>query len=925
MSDKMRVHILAKELNVSSKAIIDKCKAEGIDTVKNHMSTLSAGLHATIIEWFSEGGHENTLETTDRIDLDKVRVKPKRVTKSGKRIGDESDSATGVAIADDDAVESDESEVTEVEEPEVPARVAAEAPHQVSAPVAKVPTNVVEVPTAPAERELTRAVAVAPAIPQPEIVAPVVQQVAPAVVAAPVEAEATETQARSKPRTAPAPAGPQNVPVPAKLQGPRVVRYEAPDYDTQIPRRGPGPGRPPMRPPGGGPDLPPLPPRDGAKTDKEKEAAARKSRLNTRRATGRLVESGERMAEWRDQDLAERRERLAGATGRRIHRRRSTGPGQQNQTTVSGPKTTATLNEPVRLKDFCSATGQNFIQLFKILKDDFGVLANINMILPNDTAQLLALQFGIELTVVPARTKLDELEDEFKTHERTHPVPRPPVVTILGHVDHGKTSLLDAIRKTDVAMSEDGGITQHIGSYHIHTERGAVTFLDTPGHQAFTAMRARGAKLTDVVVLVVAADDGVMPQTVEAINHAKAANVPIVVAYNKIDLGDQNKLKIYGKLSEMELAPTEWGGNVDVIPTSATTGTGIKELVNHLADLSSVLDLKADPTLPASGTVIEAETKSGVGPVARVLMQDGTLRVGDFVVIGNAAGKVRAIVSDSGARIDEAGPAIPVEVWGLDDVPSSGDRLYQVDSLQRAKEIATEVKQTRLEGNRIQIRKAKSLEEMLLRKDSDEVPELNAIIRADVDGSIAALKQSLSEIPSDKVKLTIRHSGVGAVTDSDILLAATSGGVVVAFRVEASVGAKRLAEQHGVEIRSYRIIYDVVDDVKKALEGLLAPEEKLEARATVEVRQIFHFGKLGLVAGCFVPSGTVERSHLAKVVRDGVVIREGCKFASLRRFKDDVKEVRAGMECGIRLDGFDDVHAGDIIQTYEVIKIAQKL
>jgi translation initiation factor IF-2 len=405
----------------------------------------------------------------------------------------------------------------------------------------------------------------------------------------------------------------------------------------------------------------------------------------------------------------------------------------------------------------------------------------------------------------------------------------------------------------------------------------------------------------------------------------KAAKVPIVVALNKIDLGDQNKLKIYGQLSEHGLAPSEWGGEVDIIPTSATTGVGVQELVGHLADLTSVLDLKADATLPATGTAVEAETKPGVGAVARVLVQEGTLRVGDFVVCGNAAGKVRALLDDSGERIESAGPSIPVELWGLDDVPAAGDKLFQVNSLQLAKEIAAETRQTRVESARIQTRKAKTLEEMLKRRDSEEVPELNVVLRGDVDGSVVALKQTLSEIPSDKVKLTIRHSGVGAVTDSDILLAATSEGMVVAFRVEVSVGARRLADHHGVEIRTYRIIYDVVDDIKKALEGLLAPEEKIESRASIEVRQIFHIGKLGVVAGSFVVSGNVERNHLCKVVRDGTIIREGCRFSSLRRFKDDVREVRNGMECGIRLDGFDDLHAGDVIQTYEIVKIAQKL
>ncbi|MCH7872553.1 MAG: translation initiation factor IF-2, partial [Planctomycetes bacterium] len=431
----------------------------------------------------------------------------------------------------------------------------------------------------------------------------------------------------------------------------------------------------------------------------------------------------------------------------------------------------------------------------------------------------------------------------------------------------------------------------------------------------------------DVVVLVVAADDGVMPQTIEAINHAKAADVPIVVALNKIDRGEQNKLKIYGQLSEQGLTPSgEWGGEIDVIPTSATTGAGVDDLIEHLADLSAVLELKADPTLPACGTVIEAETKPGVGAVIRLLVQEGTLRVGNFVVCGPAFGKVRALLDDRGARIQEAGPAQPVEVWGLDDVPAAGDKLYAVDDLSRAKSIATETKQARVAGARVRSRRVKTLQEMFDRRDSEEVPELNVIIKTDVDGSGTALRQALGRPITDEVKLTIRHSGVGTVTDSDVLLAAACGGIIIAFRVDPSTGVRRLAERHGVDIRSYRVIYDVCDDLKKALEGLLAPEERIEPRATLVVRQMFNFGKkIGIVAGTMVTDGLVNRKQFAKIVRDGVVVRDRCKFQSLRRFKDDVKEVRAGMECGIRLEGFDDIHVGDRIETYEIVEIARTL
>ena len=981
MSEKMRVHILAKQLNVPSKTIIEKCRAEGIASVKNHMSTLSAGLHATICEWFSDGSHDTAVETTSRVDLKKVRLKKKARQETPDDTGTPQ-TVTTVAdrgpeqIGGDgkiDQVAATAAEVVDVPiaPAEQPESESAEPVVEASAPVEVIPEPVAETPITeepetpaaplaepastvdkPTELEVESAPVVEQS-PEPEPSAEVVEQPAaevpteapesdePATAEVPEvmdaesaqaeepaadaqqdetpSSEGDETEAEAKEDTPPAPdapkpqpAGPQNVPAPAKLQGPRVVRYEAPDRDVYTPRRRPTPRPAAEVDPGGGPPMP---------SDSGK-AGRRKGRTAARRGG----HGSERLSEYRDRDLAERRERVAGATGRRIHRRRSSQPGSKSAPTQAGPKTEATVHEPVRLKEFCSETGLNFVQLFRVLNAEHNIVANINMTLPTETAELLALHFGIDLTVVPAKTLLDELGEEFTDRQRKKLKPRPPVVAMLGHVDHGKTSLLDAIRSSRVAVGEDGGITQHISSYHIETGNGAVTFLDTPGHEAFTAMRARGAQVTDVVVLVIAADDGVMPQTMEAINHAKAAEVPVVVALNKIDLGDQNLTKIYGQLAEHDLTPSgDWGGQTDVIRTSATSGQGITELLEHLADLSAILELKADPTVPAQGTTIEAETKAGVGSVVLVLIQEGTLRVGDFVVCGNACGKVRALVNDRGERITQAGPSMPVEVWGLDDVPLSGDKLYQVKNMQRAKSIAAETKQARVTDGRVQSTKATSLEDIFKQRDAGEIPELNIIIKADVDGSVAALKQSLSQFPDDEVRLSIRHAAVGAVNDSDVLLATACKGIIVAFRVDAPVGAKRLAEQHGVEIRPYRVIYDVCDDVKKALEGLLSPEERIEPRGAVDVRQVFHISKLGLVAGSYVTDGTIQRNHFAKVLRDGVIVRDRCRLASLRRVKEDVKEVRAGLECGIRLEGFDDVKQGDVIETYEVVEVPRTL
>ena len=686
LSEKMRVHILAKELNVPSKTIIEKCRAEGITVVKNHMSTLSAGLEATVREWFSEGAHETTVEISRRVDLEKIRAATARQQalqdSAREQAGDDqADATTAVADAPVLATQAEavpasaaESEPPTVEDT-TPGEVigtTAESPLTEQAAAETQPPDAPPTDAPPTDIETDATAAAAEAQPDAEPTA-----------AAEPEADQPDVPDEPEKRSPIAPAGPQHVPTPAKLQGPRVVRYETPDYDAMSPRRPPR-KRPDATP--SGPTTVPAP--GGTESDRRR-----------RRGGGRTGEPGRRAGEWGNRDLAERRERLAGATGRRIHRRRETRSGGAGQMAQSGPKTEATVHEPVMMKDFCAATGLSFIQLFKVLKNDHDMMANINMALPTDTAELLALHFGIELTVVPAKTKLDELKEEFANRERKNLQPRPPIVTMLGHVDHGKTSLLDAIRHTHVASREDGGITQHTGAYRVKTEHGSVTFLDTPGHEAFTAMRARGARVTDVVVLVVAADDGLMPQTIEAINHTKAAGVPIVVALNKIDLGDQNKLKIYGQLTEHGLTPSgDWGGDVDVIETSATTGRGVKELVDHLAALTAILEIKADPTLPATGTAIEAETKPGVGAVARVLIQEGTLRVGSFVVCGNAAGKVRALLDDRGERIEEAGPAMPIEIWGLDDVPSAGDRFYEVDNLQLAKGIGSAIKHERAGG-----------------------------------------------------------------------------------------------------------------------------------------------------------------------------------------------------------------------------------
>ncbi|GIK16282.1 MAG: translation initiation factor IF-2 [Planctomycetota bacterium] len=922
--EKMRVHILANELSVTSKAILEKCRAEGLgDVVKNHMSTLSAGLEATIREWFSGAHSDTAVETAEQIDLNKVRVRRR------KRKGESEADSGGVAVGveeetDETPGESDNVDLPSVESPTIPA--AAE-----SAPVAEAPA-----PAAPPAGFVEES-SVPKSVPGP-VAAPVVEESHPVIPAessesaGPVVAPAPAVAAPEMPSKAdPAPGagraaaeasqpvtpiGPQNVPAPARITGPRVVRYEAPEREAYTPR-------PRVAPPGRDAGTAPADAgrvRPARRTDRAEEAA--RIRQNARRSTRVDSSTSEKLQEWRDQDLAERRERLRVATGRKIHRRRGE---DENRPTAGGPKLTAKLHEPATVRDFCAATGINQILVCKTLLQKLEILANINTTLTAETAQLLGLEFGLDVEVMPAKTSLDVLEEEFTARPRPNLAPRPPVVTIMGHVDHGKTSLLDRIRRSRVVDVEDGGITQHIGSYHFERDHVKVTFLDTPGHAAFTSMRERGANLTDIVVLVVAANDGVMPQTLEALNHAKAAKVPILVALNKIDMGRDNVLRIYGQLAEHGLSPVAWGGETEVVETSATTGEGIDHLLETIMTMAELMDLKADPTVPAVGTVVEAETKPGVGAVVRTLVQEGTLKVGDVVLCGTASGKVRALMNDLGKKVTSVGPGMPVEIWGLDEAPQAGDRLYQLDSAARAKQIAEEVRQTRIREARTSIRKARSLAEIFARRDAEEIPELNVILRADVQGSVDALHHLLGELPTDKVKLSIRHSGIGAVTENDVLLAAASDAVIIGFRVEPTPGAKRLIDEKGVDVRTHRVIYEVSDEIRRAMEGLLTPEEHLEARGTVEVRNLFRVTKVGLVAGCYVTSGVVARNHRVKVVRDGVVIREGCPIESLKHFKDDVKEVRAGKECGLMLEGFTDLHVGDILETFDLVQVAQTL
>jgi len=552
-----------------------------------------------------------------------------------------------------------------------------------------------------------------------------------------------------------------------------------------------------------------------------------------------------------------------------------------------------------------------------------GVMATINHSIDKDTAAIVADELGYEIKHTEFNEQ-DFIQDESEDEGATL-VTRPPVVTVMGHVDHGKTSLLDRIRSTAVAAKEAGGITQHIGAYSVQMpENRTITFIDTPGHAAFTSMRARGADVTDIVILVVAADDGVMPQTREAINHAKAAKVPIIVAINKMDRPDANPEKVKSQLAELGLQPEDWGGDTMFFPISALKGEGIDKLLEGVLVLADVQELKANPDRRAKGTIIESRQDRGRGVVATVLVQAGTLRVGDIFVSGAEFGRVRTMTDYKGQRLEVAGPSTPVEITGLNGMPASGDDLLVMESESDAREVAGNRAQTKEQQQRALATGPISLEEFAKRAGTQAAAELNVILKADVQGSVEAVKHSIEKLSGEKVKVRVLHSAVGGINESDVQLAVASKAIIVGFGVRGEPRAMADAEQYGIQVRFYRVIYELLDDVKNAMVGLLAPIKEESSLGRVEVRDTFTIPKIGTIAGCYVTGGTIRRNAFARLLRDNRVIHEG-KMSSLRRFKDDVKEVQAGFECGIGLENFNDVKIGDVIDVYEIKEIAPTL
>jgi translation initiation factor IF-2 len=1049
----LKVHQLAKELSVNSKDIIARCKSEEIEGIESHLSPVSAGLAATIREWFGGGaGAAPVTATATEAPPEPAPTKAaaaasaaaaaaidgkahRKPAKPAAADAAERPAAARVARAPGPAVAPPAPTApaapapsvetvrpvmpspatrtpsyapappahadthTPTARPDAP-RVAARADHPVEsrasdarapearapetrAPEARTPeirTSDIRTPDArlpdarpaevkapeaprpvrPESRPEPRADVRAPARPESRTEPRPAARPDPKTPARP-EPRAPESRGDTKPPSGPG-AGPSagepnfapyvtptmNVPKrpdivkpvgprlenPTKtvMSGPKVIRIEAPEQlPTPRPRSATGGTGGPMRVnrPGAGPVG-----RDDRNRGGRGATPGRRDDPTGR--SGRLARAGGTPGEpWRPQDLREREDRLSRSDGFfKTHKRdslRPRGPGGPGQQRAAGRDESAPVHiaEPITIKDLSATTG---VKVGDILKRLFlgGTVMNINSAIDREKAVEVMMDFDIELIVEESKSAAEIIESRFEEREAVDARPRAPVVTILGHVDHGKTSLLDRIRNANVAAGEAGGITQKTSAFTVPVRAGdkdrVVTFIDTPGHEAFTNMRSRGAKVTDVAVLVIAADDGVMPQTIESIAHARAAEVPIVVALNKIDkpeATESNIRRILGQLAEHELNPVEWGGTTEVIRTSATKGEGIQDLLDILDYQADLLGLTADFGGSARGTVLEAKMEEGRGPVANVLVQEGTIKKGDFIVVGRGFGRVRDLVNDRGQRVTEAGPSTPVAISGIDLLPDAGDKFFVVESLKAAEEAAEE--RRRLDRERELAAPKVTLDTFFASLEKGKKKELALVVKADSQGSVEALRAELSKIGTDEVQVVVKHCAVGGINENDVMLAVATKATIVGFNVTSSSKARQLAETKGSEIRLYDVIYDLKDDVTKAASGLLAPEIKLEVLGHAEVRQVFKISKVGMIAGCYVQDGVIERNAQIRVTRNGIVIEKDRRLEQLKRFKDDAKEVRAGQECGMKIVGYDDIKSGDILECYKTVQVARSL
>ncbi|MGE4285976.1 MAG: translation initiation factor IF-2 [Phycisphaerae bacterium] len=879
-----KVYLLAKELGVKSTVIIDKCQAEGLVGVKNHMSTISLGLEATIREWFSTGEHTTTVETAAPVD-EKYLVDVDAQEAEQKRLNDNAEEAN-------QAEAPPETEKNSGTAPQVSEEQSSPASEQKDEDLGKKTEDSGKNAEEPAsEKQFPINEPAKKPVPKPQMVElPSIKDIKPA--------------------------GRQlHTPAPAKLSGPKVIRVE--QIEETRSHRKPKPrtsGETFARRPVPVQDVP-LPvkstdDRRGGKKGKKGNSDAdlsKKSKL-------------------RGRDVEERRQKLAAARGgntgfksrRKIESRKS--DQRQQQPAVRPDK--ATISEPITVKSLSAALGLKVNDIILHLMK-MGIMATANQNITVDSAQMIALEFGIDLTVEEQKSLFDKIEEEFAARERNE-VRRPAIVTMLGHVDHGKTSLLDKIRSASVASGEAGGITQHTSAYQAEINGRKVTFLDTPGHAAFTEMRARGANMTDIVVLVVAADDGVMPQTVEAIRHAQAAGVTIVVALNKIDIPGIDINKVYGQLAEYGLVPTEWGGNTDVIKTSAQTGEGIDSLVEHLDLVADINEYKADPNIPATGWVVEAKMTNTQGVVATLLLKEGSIKKGDVLLAGNGYGRVRTLRNSFGKVLKEASPSMPVEITGLSSVPSAGDKFFVLPDINVAQKAAEEKASIEREHT-LSKRSLVTLDNLFSQIEAGKVQELKIIIRADVQGSVDVLEKHLSELSTDEIKVHILHSAVGGITEGDVILAEASDAIVIGFNVVPEGQVRQLADSKGVDIRLYNIIYRITEDLRDAMSGMLAPDEVEESLGKLIVRDTFRVQGVGTIAGCYVTEGLIRRNCKVRLIRNNIVIKDNANLESLKHFKDDVKEVRNGYECGVKIAGYDDVKVDDQIHAYHIVEVKRTL
>ncbi len=940
---KIRISQLAKDLGVATKEIISRCEAEGIPDVKQPQSTISMGLALTIREWFGGGVAVQDAPA----EVEQTKPAAEKSTAVAKDVGHEL--APKVSAKKLTARPAAPKTAAVVRKPPPKSQVVAA---DKVAPVEAKPANEKSVKGVGVQAASSDTQGSAP-VKQPDAVvhepaAVQTQKSVAAPIQSPVPTPPKTFLRAGPPAPANVPTRPTDVrpvgpmlqqPVKTNLSGPRVIRVETPDIVPAPrprfnPTAGPGASRPGQRFGGGGAGVSGGSgvgggaPASGSSARAPDRNKRRVLANDTRGRTAGESPTGERSK----QDIKEREDRMS-STGffrknraSTVKRNASFQPTARQQGPVTGE---VKISEPINIKELSSVTG---VKAGDILKKLFmkGTTATINSVITSDQALETMLEFDIELVIEEARSAAEIIEAGFKERVRSDERPRSPVVTIMGHVDHGKTSLLDRIRNANVAAGEAGGITQATSAFQTPVKAGdqdrVITFIDTPGHEAFTNMRSRGAKVTDIVVLVIAADDGVMPQTVESINHAKAAGVPIVVALNKIDkqeATEKNIQRIYGQLAENGLNPLEWGGSTEVMKTSAAKNTGIQELLDVIDYQAQLLDLKADYKGLAQGSVLEAQLEEGRGAVARLIVQEGTLQRGDFVVIGRAFGRVRDLVNDRGQRVESAGPSTPVAMSGIDMMPDAGDKFFCVKSLPDAEDAAHE--RRRIERERELAAPKITLDNIFEHMGKAQVKELGLLVKADVQGSMETLRTVLGKIKTEEVAVNVRHSAVGGINESDVSLAEATGSIILGFNVTSSSKARALAERKNVEIRLYEVIYELVDDVTQAASGLLTPEIKLEVLGHAEVREVFKISKVGMIAGCYVNDGVVERNAQIRVTRDGIVIEKDRRLEQLKRVKDDAKEVRAGMECGMKIVGYNDIKAGDVLECYRTSTVTRSM